>query len=109
MGVLTLRRGKYSPSSSPCGSSPSCGSSPPTSSSSSRRARGASPGKKIMKIRLIREETGLPLGLGMTLLRRICHGLDSAACGIGYLWPAWDAKGQTFADKVMRTVVVRTQ
>ncbi|MGW2631477.1 hypothetical protein ACWC2K_19360 [Streptomyces chattanoogensis] len=46
-----------------------------------------------MKIRLIREETGLPLGLGMALLRRICHGLDSAACSIGYLWPAWDAKG----------------
>ncbi|MFE6738770.1 RDD family protein [Streptomyces tubercidicus] len=74
-----------------------------------KEGKGASPGKKAMKIRLIREETGLPLGFGMALLRRICHGLDGAACNIGYLWPAWDAKGQTFADKVMRTVVVSTK
>ncbi|MFG2093532.1 RDD family protein [Streptomyces sp. NPDC048612] len=71
-----------------------------------KEGKGASPGKKAMKIQLIREETGRPLGFGLALLRRICHGLDSAACSIGYLWPAWDAKGQTFADKVMRTVVV---
>ncbi|WP_405839435.1 RDD family protein [Streptomyces platensis] len=74
-----------------------------------KEGKGASPGKKAMKIRLIREETGQPLGFGMALLRRICHGLDGAACNIGYLWPAWDAKGQTFADKVMRTVVVSTK
>ncbi|MFJ6753339.1 RDD family protein [Streptomyces sp. NPDC091266] len=74
-----------------------------------KEGQGASPGKKAMKIRLIREETGRPLGFGLALLRRICHVLDSAACSIGYLWPAWDAKGQTFADKVMRTVVVRTE
>ncbi|MEU8686213.1 RDD family protein [Streptomyces sp. NPDC048611] len=72
-----------------------------------KEGKGASPGKKVMKIQLIREETGRPLGFGLVLLRRICHGLDSAACSIGYLWPAWDAKGQTFADKVMSTVVVR--
>ncbi|MFG2139213.1 RDD family protein [Streptomyces sp. NPDC048650] len=74
-----------------------------------KEGKGASPGKKAMKIRLIREETGRPLGFGRALLRRICHGLDSAPCSIGYLWPAWDAKGQTFADKVMRTVVVSTE
>ncbi|USA02521.1 RDD family protein [Streptomyces lydicamycinicus] len=74
-----------------------------------KEGKGASPGKKAMKIRLIREENGQPLGFGGALLRRICHGLDSAPCSIGYLWPAWDAKGQTFADKVMRTVVVSTE
>ncbi|MFI5526399.1 RDD family protein [Streptomyces platensis] len=74
-----------------------------------KEGKGASPGKKAMKIRLIREENGQPLGFGRALLRRICHALDSAPCSIGYLWPAWDAKGQTFADKVMRTVVVSTE
>ncbi|MFJ9414909.1 hypothetical protein ACIRPT_12165 [Streptomyces sp. NPDC101227] len=44
----------------------------------------------------------------MALVRRMCHALDSVPCSIGYLWSAWDAKDQTFADKVMRTVVVRT-
>ncbi|WP_432146383.1 RDD family protein [Streptomyces sp. bgisy084] len=74
-----------------------------------KEGKGASPGKKAMKIRLISEQNGQPLGFGKALLRRICHGLDSAPCSIGYLWPAWDAKGQTFADKVMRTVVVNTE
>ncbi|QIY56208.1 RDD family protein [Streptomyces sp. RPA4-5] len=74
-----------------------------------KEGKGASPGKKAMKIRLIREENGQPLGFGRALLRRMCHALDSAPCSIGYLWPAWDAKGQTFADKVMRTVVVSTE
>jgi uncharacterized RDD family membrane protein YckC len=25
---------------------------------------------------------------------------------VGYLWPFWDDKKQTFADKIMRTIVV---
>ncbi|MFJ9854621.1 RDD family protein [Streptomyces sp. NPDC101150] len=70
---------------------------------------GQTPGKKAMGIRLVREDTGQPIGFGMALVRRIAHGLDSAACGIGFLWPAWDEKRQTFADKVMSTVVIRSQ
>ncbi len=27
---------------------------------------------------------------------------------VGYLWPLWDAERQTFADKIIQTVVVRT-
>ena len=34
------------------------------------------------------------------------HVLDSLPCYLGYLWPLWDAKRQTFADKIMSTVVV---
>ncbi|MDQ1539752.1 MAG: hypothetical protein QOH29_478, partial [Actinomycetota bacterium] len=25
---------------------------------------------------------------------------------LGYLWPLWDSKRQTFADKILKTVVV---
>ncbi|WUN50496.1 RDD family protein [Streptomyces sp. NBC_00306] len=32
---------------------------------------------------------------------------DSIACYLGWLWPLWDAKKQTFADKVCNTVVVK--
>ncbi|MFI9047810.1 RDD family protein [Streptomyces sp. NPDC053427] len=70
---------------------------------------GQTPGKKAMKIRLVREDTGQPIGFGMALVRRMAHALDGAACGLGFLWPAWDEKRQTFADKVMSTVVVRSQ
>ena len=36
----------------------------------------------------------------------ICHILDGV-CFIGYLWPIWDAKKQTFADKIMNTYVIK--
>jgi len=43
----------------------------------------------------------------MAILRRLAHILDSASCYIGYLWPLWDDKSQTFADKVCTTIVVQ--
>ena len=66
---------------------------------------GYSVGKGVLGIRLLKEETGQPLGAGMSFVRQIAHVLDSI-CYIGYLWPLWDRKRQTFADKVIGTVVV---
>jgi len=70
---------------------------------------GQTIGKKALGIRLVKEATGEPLGVGMAFVRRIAHFLDSIACYIGWLWPAWDAKRQTFADKVCSSIVIRTQ
>ncbi|GAB3679476.1 hypothetical protein GCM10027589_49770 [Actinocorallia lasiicapitis] len=67
---------------------------------------GQTPGKKMVNIRMISEVTGQPIGFGMAFGRKLCHILDSF-CYIGYLWPLFDAKKQTFADKIMHTVVVR--
>jgi uncharacterized RDD family membrane protein YckC len=67
---------------------------------------GQSVGKKVMGIRLVEERTGRPMGAGMCFVRELAHFLDGIAY-IGYLWPLWDAKRQTFADMVMSTVVVR--
>jgi len=67
---------------------------------------GQSWGKKLLNIRLIGEQTGQPIGFGMALLRDICHIVDTIICYIGYLFPLWDAKRQTLADKIMTTVVV---
>ncbi|MGA8847647.1 MAG: RDD family protein [Nocardioides sp.] len=62
-------------------------------------------GKGVLGIKLIAEQNGQPIGAGKAFLRQIAHVLDSF-CYIGYLWPLWDAKRQTFADKIMTTVVV---
>ncbi|MFC1433162.1 RDD family protein [Streptacidiphilus sp. N1-3] len=70
---------------------------------------GQSPGKKILNIRLVREADGQVLGFGMAFVRKLAHILDSITCYVGFLWPLWDDKAQTFADKVMNTVVVRSQ
>ncbi|MGV9408940.1 RDD family protein [Nocardia sp. NPDC003693] len=68
---------------------------------------GQTPGKKALGIRLVRESTAQPLGFGAALGRRLCHVVDSAVCYLGYLWPLWDGKKQTFADKIIGSVVVR--
>jgi uncharacterized RDD family membrane protein YckC len=67
---------------------------------------GQSWGKMVLKLKLIGESTGQPIGMGMAFVRDIAHILDALPCFIGYLWPLWDAKRQTFADKIMNTVVV---
>jgi uncharacterized RDD family membrane protein YckC len=67
---------------------------------------GQSLGKKTLHLRLISENTGEPIGAGMAFARDICHILDSLACYIGWLFPLWDAKRQTFADKIISTVVI---
>src|SRR5713226_2251324 len=64
---------------------------------------GQSWGKMALGIKLVSEETGQPIGGGMAFVRDICHILDSLACYIGWLFPLWDAKRQTFADKIMKT------
>ncbi|MET9928782.1 MULTISPECIES: RDD family protein [unclassified Streptomyces] len=70
---------------------------------------GQTIGKKAVGIRLLREADGRPLGFGMAFVRRLAHFLDSIACYIGWLWPLWDEKKQTFADKVCSSVVIRSR
>ncbi|MDQ1647203.1 MAG: hypothetical protein QOJ50_3387, partial [Cryptosporangiaceae bacterium] len=48
-----------------------------------------------------------PIGIGRTIRRDFAHIVDCFPWGIGVLWPLWDAKRQTFADKIMNTVVVK--
>ena len=67
---------------------------------------GYTVGKGVMGIKLVKAETGQPIGAGMAFVRYIAHILDAIPCGIGYLWPLWDAKRQTFADKVIGTYVI---
>jgi len=69
---------------------------------------GQSLGKQAVGTRLVSQRTGQPIGGLMTFLRYLCHIVDSLPCYIGYLWPLWDPQRQTFADKIVGTVVVRT-
>jgi uncharacterized RDD family membrane protein YckC len=71
--------------------------------------RGQSVGMKMVNIQLVREADGQYMGFGMCFVRYLVHIVDSLPCYIGYLWPLWDAKKQTFADKIMSTVVVKSQ
>jgi uncharacterized RDD family membrane protein YckC len=68
---------------------------------------GQSIGKRQMGIRLVSAQTGQPIGFGMAFVRKIAHVADSFLCYIGFLWPLWDDRKQTFADKICNTIVVR--
>jgi uncharacterized RDD family membrane protein YckC len=65
---------------------------------------GSSIGKSLLKFKVVSENTGEPIGFGMSVLRQIAHGVDAAILHIGYLFPLWTAKRQTLADKIMATV-----
>jgi uncharacterized RDD family membrane protein YckC len=67
---------------------------------------GSSIGKSIMKFKVVSEKSGRPIGFGLSIVRQIAHIVDGIICYIGYLFPLWDAKRQTLADKIMTTVCV---
>lgn len=67
--------------------------------------RGQTLGKRALKIKLISETTGQPIGALNAFLRDLVHTLDGVSY-VGYLWPLWDEKRQTFSDKLMKTIVI---
>jgi uncharacterized RDD family membrane protein YckC len=67
---------------------------------------GYSLGKTVVGIRLVKESTKEPMGAGLCFVRQLAHYVDSLVCYLGWLWPLWDARRQTLADKIMGTVVV---
>jgi uncharacterized RDD family membrane protein YckC len=67
---------------------------------------GQSWGKKLLNIRLISERTGQPIGMLMAFVRDIAHFVDAIICYVGFLFPLWDSKRQTLADKIVSTLVI---
>jgi uncharacterized RDD family membrane protein YckC len=68
-------------------------------------ATGCSIGRRVAGTKLVAIPTGQPVGVRRALARQLCHVVD---IGVGFLWPLGDRKRQTFADKIVGTVVVRT-
>jgi uncharacterized RDD family membrane protein YckC len=68
---------------------------------------GQTIGKRALHIKVVDADTGQLLGAGRGVGRKLAHYIDSFACYIGWLWPLWDDKSQTFADKICRAIVVQ--
>lgn len=69
---------------------------------------GRSPGKRLVGLRLVRDADGKVPGGAIGIAREVAHLLDTWSLLIGWFFPLWDAKRQTFADKLCGTVVVRS-
>jgi uncharacterized RDD family membrane protein YckC len=67
---------------------------------------GQTIGKGVLNIRLVRLDGINPPGAGLSIGRAFLHIVDALPCYLGFLWPLWDDKRQTFADKILNTVVV---
>ena len=69
--------------------------------------RGQSPGQKVAGIRVVRQETGLPIGFGRAVGRMFAQYLSSQVLYLGYLWMLWDDDKQTWHDKIVSSIVVK--
>ena len=71
---------------------------------------GSSIGKSIMKFKVVSEKTGQPLGFGMSVVRELLYLVAAGVCGIlwlvAVLFPLWDQKRQSLADKIVSSVCV---
>jgi uncharacterized RDD family membrane protein YckC len=69
---------------------------------------GATFGKKAVGIRVVRKSNGGPLGYPLALGRTLSRFVEGFAFGLGLLWAAWDPQHQTWHDKIVGTLVVRS-
>ena len=74
---------------------------------------GQTIGKKALSIRVVRQETGGPIGYGRALGRNAVRGLPGYIPILGLfwvlidnLWMLWDREKQTLHDKATKTLVV---
>jgi uncharacterized RDD family membrane protein YckC len=70
--------------------------------------QGLTPGKKLMGLQVIDQQTGQIPGFGTMFIREIVGRFISGLIfGLGYLWAIFDKNGQAWHDKIARTVVVK--
>ena len=70
--------------------------------------RGQTPGKMIMRVRIIKTD-GSPIGIGRAILRYVGYVMSAIIICIGYLMIAWDGRKQGLHDKIAGTVVIRSR
>ena len=72
-------------------------------------ARGQTPGKRLMRIRVRADDGERPLGFGRGLgryLMVLVFGWFVIPLVLDFLWPLWDERNQSLHDKVAGSVVV---
>ena len=70
-------------------------------------AKGATPGKLILGIRIVDRNGDIP-GVGTCIGRYVGYLVSGFTCLVGYLWMLWDDESQTLHDKIASTYVVKS-
>jgi uncharacterized RDD family membrane protein YckC len=70
-------------------------------------ALGASPGKLLLRLRIVDEPTGGKPTAWQCIGRYVMALVGILCAGLGYFWIVIDPRGQGWHDKIVRTLVVR--
>ncbi|MCW2779206.1 MAG: hypothetical protein JWN17_2931 [Frankiales bacterium] len=69
--------------------------------------KGQTPGRQLVGTKVVAISDGQVIGAGAGIGRQFAHILDALPLLLGFLWPIWDKKNQTFADKIVKSVVLK--
>lgn len=70
--------------------------------------RSATPGKMILKLKIVKADNGEPLDSATAVLRYVGYYVSLFGLGLGFIWIAFHPKKQGWHDLIARTVVVKT-
>jgi uncharacterized RDD family membrane protein YckC len=70
-------------------------------------ARGATPGKMVIRAVIVDAETLEPPARVKLVARYLGYYVSTLALGLGFLWIVFDARKQGWHDKIAGTVVIR--
>lgn len=65
------------------------------------------PGKRLLRLKVLDERTGHKLSFGQAASRYIGYIPSTLVFFLGFIWIAFDRKKQGWHDKIAKTVVVR--
>ena len=69
--------------------------------------RQATPGKMMLKLKVVDAKTGGPLTVGQAVIRYLGYFVSTIPLCIGLIWVGIDARKQGWHDKMAGTVVIR--
>jgi len=70
---------------------------------------GQTPGKRLMGIEVVDATTGQYIGGWTSVARTFLSIINAMPLYLGWLWPLFDDRKQTFADKVVNSVVINCE
>ncbi len=69
--------------------------------------KSATPGKMILGLKIVDEQTLIPTTGGKLALRYLGYYVSTLVLFLGFLWVIWDKKKQGWHDKMAGTVVIK--
>lgn len=67
---------------------------------------GTSPGKRVLRLRIVDADTGKSMTVRQAMLRTVGYLLTFCTLGAGFLWVFFNPRKQALHDRIANTVVI---